>query len=248
LKERADLVIYAAEHLMHEEQGEVRSGVVVTHGVELDAFVAAGEGGVTTPDDILELEADWLLKNPGQPRPKRVGFIGGLDAHTFDPELFLEVAAELDDFQFVLVGGSSLGEDWCTLPNVALLGRKPYEDIAAYIAVMDVLIMPWNKSDWIKACNPIKLKEYLAVGRPVVTRDFPALSAWRKFVSIADDAPGFAKAIRKAVLEPYDFVAGRKALAFESWDAKASLICEALLKCSEKSTKPCEDHSFHDAA
>ena len=41
--------------------------------------------------------------------------------------------------------------------------------------------MPWNSSDSIKACNPIKLKEYLAVGRPMVATEFQALDGFRDF-------------------------------------------------------------------
>ena len=87
-----------------------------------------------------------------------------------------------------MIGGCSLPDGWCALPNVHFLGRKPYDEVARYMAAMDVLIMPWNHSEWIKACNPIKLKEYLAVGRPVVTTDFPALDGWRDLVRVADGA------------------------------------------------------------
>jgi glycosyltransferase involved in cell wall biosynthesis len=216
LKAKADLVVYAAPHLMQEETGEVRRQLLVTHGVELEAFVAAGRGSGREPGDLRSLK-----------RP-RVGFIGGIDAHTFDPELFLGVAARLPDAQFVMIGGSSLPEDWCTLPNVAFTGRKPYETIAHYMAAMDVLIMPWNRSEWIKACNPVKLKEYLAVGRPVVTTDFAALDGWRDLVRVAAGADDFAAAIRAALEEPFDAEAARGRVAPESWDAKARLVAEAL--------------------
>jgi hypothetical protein len=94
---------------------------------------------------------------------------------------------------------------------------------------MDVLIMPWNASDWIKACNPVKLKEYLAVGRPVVTRDFPALDGWRDLIAVADDAEGFAREIRTALASPRDPAPGRDRVAGESWDAKARLVAESIL-------------------
>ena len=51
----------------------------------------------------------------------RVGFVGGIDDHTFDPPLFVEVARRLPEFQFFLVGSCSLPQGWCTLPNVHLL-------------------------------------------------------------------------------------------------------------------------------
>ncbi len=90
------------------------------------------------------------------------------------------------------------------------------------MAAMDVLIMPWNDSEWIQACNPIKLKEYLAVGRPVVTTDFPALGRYRDLVSVAKGPRDFAAAIRRALDEPYDAEKARARVASESWDAKAS--------------------------
>ncbi len=127
-----------------------------------------------------------------------------------------------------MIGGCRCPKDWCTLPNVRFLGRKPYDEIADYMAAMDVLIMPWNDSDWIKACNPIKLKEYLAVGRPVVTTDFPALEGYRDLVRVANTPRAFADAIRKALSEPYNAEKARARIASEGWDAKAAYLEEHL--------------------
>lgn len=216
LKRSADLVVYAAPHLMRQEAVEVKRQLLVTHGVEIEAFAAAGSKSDRGPDELAHLS-----------RP-RVGFIGGIDAHTFDPELFLAVARRLPSVEFVMVGGSSLPDGWCPLANVTFTGRKPYERIASYMAAMDVLIMPWNRSPWIEACNPIKLKEYLAVGRPVVTTDFPALDGWRDLVSVAHDAPGFAAAISRALETPFDAAEARRRVLPESWDNKASLVGDTL--------------------
>ena len=133
----------------------------------------------------------------------------------------------------MLVGGSSLPEGWCDLPNVHMLGRKPYGAVAAYQAAIDVLIMPWNDSEWIKACNPIKLKEYLAVGRPIVTTDFAALDRWRDLVSVAGDAERFAAAIAAATGKRVDLGELLRRLDGESWDAKAELLARRLAECPE---------------
>lgn len=212
LKAKADLVVYAAPHLMEEEAGEVKRNCLVTHGVDFEAFRKASRQSGGGPSNVALL-----------PKP-RIGFVGGIDHHTFDPPLFLDVARAMPDCQFVLVGGCSLPDGWCQLPNVRLLGRQPYETVARYMAAMDVLIMPWNDSDWIKACNPIKLKEYLAVGRPVVTRGFAALAPWRDLVRVADDAESFVDNIRAALTAPYDGDAAAARVATETWDAKAGLL------------------------
>ena len=217
LKRSADLVVYCNAGMMAEEAGEVKRQLLITHGVDLDTFVAAGKAKAPGPADVAAL------------RRPRVGFIGGIDAHTFGPKLFLDTARHMQDVEFVLIGGCSLHEGWCTLPNVKMLGRKPYDIIASYMAAMDVLIMPWNDSEWIKACNPIKLKEYLAVGKPVVTTDFPALDHYRDLVRTADNPHDFASAIRQALTEPYNPEPARARLAREGWDDKTAYLAESLV-------------------
>jgi hypothetical protein len=96
------------------------------------------------------------------------------------------------------------------------------------MAAMDALIMPWNDSPWIKACNPIKLKEYLAVGRPVVTTDFDALDGWRHLVRVATGADDFAAALRAGLAAPFPRAAADAKLTSETWDAKAALIATTL--------------------
>ena len=217
IKAKADLTIYSAHHLAGEEQDQVSRQLVVTHGVDFDAFTSAGLAG---KDGVAELAG---VRHP------RAGFIGGMDAHTFDPQLFVETAARLPGVEFVMIGGVSLPDGWCTLPNVRFLGRKPYDEIATYMAAMDVLIMPWNSSDWIKACNPIKLKEYLATGRPVVSTDFQALDGYRDLVRTARGPVEFAAQIEAALTQPFDSDASRQRVRAESWDAKSDLVAKTIL-------------------
>ncbi len=217
LKAAADLVVYCNADLMAEESKDVRRQLLITHGVDLEMFIAAGKAKIPGPADVA------IMKRP------RVGFIGGIDAHTFGPKLFLGAASRLKHVEFALIGGCSMPEGWCTLPNVKLLGRKPYEMVAGYMAAMDVLIMPWNDSEWIKACNPIKLKEYLAVGRPVVTTDFSALDRYRDLVRVANTPAAFAQAIQAALDEKYDPAPARARVASEGWDAKADYLAESLV-------------------
>lgn len=216
LQKRADLTLFCASLLHEEEATRCRKAAYVDHGVDYDAFAAAGRGEAGEPPDVQ-----------GLPRP-RVGFIGGIDALTFDPSLFVEVARSSPDLQFVLVGACSLPEGWADLPNVALLGQRAYEQVAAYMAACDVLIMPWNKSEWIRACNPVKLKEYLAVGRPVVTTPFHELVRYQGFVSIASGAAEFAAAIRDQLANPPDPARLRARVREETWEAKAANVLTEL--------------------
>ena len=73
--------------------------------------------------------------------------------------------------------------------RLALWASNLTSSVADYMAACDVLIMPWNRSEWIRACNPVKLKEYLAVGRPVVTTHFEELRRYDGLVQVAEDTP-----------------------------------------------------------
>lgn len=215
LKRRADLTLFCSSHL-HDAEGEhCRHAAFVDHGVDYDRFAEAG-GNRREPADVAPI---------GRPR---VGFVGGIDAHTFDPDLFLDVARRLPDVQFVMVGACSLAQDWCTLHNVHLLGRRPYDEVADYMAACDALIMPWNASPWIEACNPVKLKEYLAVGRPVVSTPFPELRRYEDFVQIACGPGAFADELRIALRHSHDANPGRLRVRAETWQAKATAVLDAL--------------------
>lgn len=221
LKARSDLVLYCARELYDAENDQCKMAEFVDHGVDYERFESAGlavDRHNVEPDDLASI-----------PRP-RVGFIGGIDAHTFDPPLFLEVVKLLPDVQFVMVGACSLPENWCPYENVHFFGQRPYEEVAAYMAASDVLIMPWNQSDWIKACNPVKTKEYLAVGRPVVTTYFPEIDHYSEHVEIAADAHSFAEAIRAKLENPGMADARRARVKTHTWQAKSEKVTKSLNK------------------
>lgn len=216
LKDRADLTLYCSSWLMEQERAECRSAEFIDHGCDYEAFLAAGLDPASEPEDTRTI-----------PRP-RVGFVGGIDAHTFDPGLFVEVAKSLPGVHFILIGGCSLPEGWVDLPHVHLLGRREYEQVPGYMAAADVLVMPWNRNVWIQACNPVKLKEYLAVGRPIVSTPFPELARYEGLVEVADAAAGFSAAIGRALANPPDPGPGRARVVQETWSAKGEAALAAL--------------------
>lgn len=239
MKNRADITLFCSSFLMDREALDCRNALFVDHGVDFDRFAAAGHtSGDSRPDGERGGNADTQAsKNDGLrhvrqlPRP-RVGFVGSIDNHTFDPTLFGEVVRRLPEVQFVLVGGCSLPEGWCRAPNVSLLGQQPYDLVADYMAACDVLIMPWNRSDWIRACNPVKLKEYLAVGRPVVSTPFEELRRYGGFVRVAATSEQFASHIREALADPPEADSLRQHVSDQTWTAKGRLVLRALAEAS----------------
>jgi len=208
LKREADVTLFCSTSLYEDERGQCARAAFIDHGVDAARFEAAGR----EPDEPADLA--------GAGRP-RAGFVGGIDAHTFWPEMFEAVVRSMPDVEFVLVGACSLPPTWCDEPNATFLGQKAYEDVPRYMAACDVLLMPWNRSPWIEACNPVKLKEYLAVGRPVVSTGFRELERYAGLVRVAEDAEGFAREIRAALAAPHDPEPGRARVREQTWEAKA---------------------------
>lgn len=223
LKSEADVVLYCSRHLYDTESPDGAPSAFIDHGVDFSAFVEAGDHTAARGSAAPALIQAALAGVEGP----RVGFIGDLDSAVFDHEFLLAVAALQPGTQFVLVGASTLPDGWAAgAPNVHLTGRVPYEDVPATMAAMDVLMMPWHRSEWIEACNPIKLKEYLATGRPVVSTDFPELQHYGGLVAIANDPVGFAAAISVALESPEATLIerGRDRIADATWTSRANAV------------------------
>jgi glycosyltransferase involved in cell wall biosynthesis len=183
----SDSVLYTSHALMAAEAARTAERArFLDHGVDVDHFVPASDGG--EPADVR-----------GIPRP-RIGFFGGIDDYVVDLALMEHVARALPDAALVIVGDATCSMDRLTaLPNVHWLGFRPYETVPAYGRSFDVAIMPWLRNDWIEHCNPIKLKEYLALGLPIVSTDFPEVRHYADVVGIGTTPDEFLERIRDAL-------------------------------------------------
>ncbi|MGQ0779033.1 MAG: glycosyltransferase [Pseudonocardiales bacterium] len=208
----ADTVLYVSAALQAEDAPLVgERALFLDHGVDTGLFHPA----VPPAPELAAL-----------PRP-RIGYFGALRDHTVDAELLVQIATAFPEAAIVLVGPNMMDLSAVdALPNVHLLGAQPYERVPSFGACFDVAIMPWLDNDWIRNCNPIKLKEYLALGLPVVTTEFPEAARWP--VRTARDPAQFVAEIRAALADPGDPDARRATVLGQSWDSRAAVLSEAL--------------------
>lgn len=219
LKASADVTVFVGQSLYEQERSQCRRAFFLDHGVDYEMFAYA-ELNAEKPEDIA-----------GTPGPV-VGFFGGIDDHTSDIAFVEKVVDLLGEMSFVFVGKAS--SDCSALEargNVSMLGQKPYERIPHYGKCFDVAIMPWRQNRWIEACNPIKLKEYLALGKPVVSTPFAELQKYRDVVYQASTPKQFAESIKQALEEdcPERIAQRREKVQNASWDSKAQLVLDELL-------------------
>jgi glycosyltransferase involved in cell wall biosynthesis len=164
-----------------------------------------------------------------------VGFFGGIDDHTSDVPFLEKVVELLSEMSFVFIGKAS--SDCSGLKshsNVLMLGQKLYQEIPSYGRCFDAAIMPWRQNRWIEACNPVKLKEYLALGKPVISTPFPQLQEYKDVVYQAGTPEEFSAKIKQAITEdcPRLISARRERVRNQTWDSKAQLVLNELLNDS----------------
>lgn len=220
LTSSADLVLYVNGALYKQGVGKNKNSLLLGHGVDFDFFVKAAKSE-HIPEDIANI-----------PRPI-VGFFGDISDKTSDLVLLEFAAEKLRDMSFVFVGPVSADVSRLKeLPNVHFLGQKPYNQIPSYGKEFDVAIMAWNRNKWIEFCNPIKIKEYLALGKPVVSTYYPEIEPYSDVVYIARDYDEFISCIHEAVEEhdPAKEDQRRNRVKNETWDNKVEQIKTAIEK------------------
>jgi glycosyltransferase involved in cell wall biosynthesis len=219
LKANADITVYVNRLLYDEEAAQCKNALFLDHGVDYEMFATA-ELDSDRPDDIAEI------------RKPIVGYFGALDGHKLDADFLEAVAERLPEMSFVFVGKPSLDcSGLSAMKNVWMLGQKAYEQIPHYGKCFDVAMLPWKVNKWTEAANPIKLKEYLALGKPVVST--PAFTELNRYLDVVYEAAtpdDFARCIRRALSEnsPKLVKKRREKVAYASWDSKAELMLNEL--------------------
>lgn len=174
-----------------------------------------------------------------------IGYVGGLHRHV-DFELLEVMARARPAWTWVYVGTIQTTESdrLAALPNVRLLGARPHEALADYIDGFDVCIVPYLNSPYTQTVVPTKINEYLAVGKPVVSTNIPAVSDFndRHHVLLTTDTQpaNFLNAIEDALRSPKDAttIARRREVAtLGDWQTRLeqmSELVEAKIRVKEQ--------------
>jgi glycosyltransferase involved in cell wall biosynthesis len=138
------------------------------------------------------------------PRP-RVGLVGTIDDRV-DVGLLAHCARALPEATFALVGPIKRHRvdvgPLQNLPNVHLLPPCPHSEAPSITAALDVCLIPYRINPYTEGLSPIKLYEYLAMGKPVVATDLPYLRREAEHTHIAQSPEEFAAAVRETLARP----------------------------------------------
>lgn len=211
LLRKADLVIVSAEPLRESKGRTNPRTVLVRHGVDFTHFRQALESHTQVPAEIA-----------GLPRPV-IGFFG-LIADWVDVELMAAVARRYPQGSLVVIGKATTDTSpLAALPNVHLLGRKPYAELPAYCRGFDVALNPFRINELTLSANPLKVREYLAAGLPVVSTDIPEVAVL-DCCRIGKTPEHFLEEVEAALAQPGPQLAISQTMRSESWEARLEEI------------------------
>jgi hypothetical protein len=208
---RMDVTIAASDALAESLTRMGARPQVLTHGVDL---------------------AEWSapLKSPAAPAelaglaPPYVLFWGVIDRR-MDSGWIRALSNRLTEGTIVLMGPQEDPDPVLAgLPRVAIRPPVPFDRLPALAAHAAALVMPYIDAPVTRAMQPLKLKEYLATGRPAVVRRLPATQAWADACDVCNDADAFTAAVlaRLSGTLAAGQAQARQRLALESWDRKAA--------------------------
>jgi glycosyltransferase involved in cell wall biosynthesis len=219
LLDRADLTIVSSERLLHGKAPLTRRAALVRHGVDWQHF----RHGLDRCDPPAALGA---LGGPV------LGYFGLIAQDWVDAELIAHVARAMPEANIAMLGKVTMDvAPLRRLPNVHFLGRQPYADLPAFCRGFEVGLIPFPINGATLHANPLKAREYLAAGLPVISTPIPEVEVLGS-CRIGRDRDSFVDAIRDAIEERRadrergDGIAKARsdAMRSESWESRLEEI------------------------
>ena len=220
LMEKADLVVVSASRLYETKRASNANTVLITHGVDVDHFRTACLEETAVPEEAAKL-----------PGPV-IGFYGLIEDWV-DLEAIRCMATARPGWSFLMIGEVKTDTSAVNhLPNVHFLGRRDYQSLPGYCKKFDIAVLPFVVNELTLASNPLKLREYLAAGLPVVATPLPEVQKLGALVGPANTPEEFLErcdALLAAGTRGPSMAISRHMDA-ESWDGKVELLSEFITR------------------
>lgn len=214
LTRAADRVFVAPPALVAIKTAQNPRTVFSPHGVDVDLFAQAADPATPLAEGARGLTHPVI------------GYFGSIH-EWIDLELIEWLARQRPAWTFLLVGHAAVDvARLAALPNVRLVGAQPYATLPQWAKAFDAAIIPYRLNRQVANANPLKLREYLATGKPVVSVRNPEIEKFAGVVRLADDRAGFLAALDAVVHDGPEAGAAerRAAVADQTWDRRVEAV------------------------
>ncbi|MCS7253785.1 MAG: glycosyltransferase [Armatimonadota bacterium] len=189
----ADLLFVVSPTLQEQYRHQGRKAILLPNGVDIEHFSKAILKESAIPDDLACLP------------PPRIGFVGTVDPLWVDTDLLLNIAAAKPKWSTIVIGNLNKWQPPRIKPeNIHFIGKRPYKILPYYLKGLDVCIIPFKDNAVTRAASPLKLYEYLAAGRAVVSSPVSDLAYFGSLVWCAKRPDEFICAIEEALKTAHD--------------------------------------------
>lgn len=221
--EKVDIVFACSEEIFKAKNSLHNNTHLLRPGIDIERFKVALKGNRIASD----------VKGIKSPR---IGFVGTVNRR-LNINLIHDIALQKPEWSIVLIGINQLNRKTNRflkkLNNIHLLGFKRLEELPSYLMVMDICIIPYMINEFTKAIFPLKLFEYLAVGKPIITTPLPDLESFNNVVTIAKNSSEFINSIEELLVNGDNKYIERLNVAVSNtWEIRVEeashFICRAL--------------------
>ena len=215
---KTDLIFATSQALVESKNNGKTPTVLLTHGVEFQHFNIGPK------------------TNLGQ--PLKICYFGLFDERS-DQNILVEIASALPNVHIEIIG-----EVVCDcsrlsgFSNIEFKGPVSYAELPRAIADVDVFILPYVRTELTNNLNPLKLKEYLSTGRPVIATALPEVTRSQEHLLLAATGSEFVDHIHSIIAKKSGLDYERTLMWLqqsETWDAKAALFTSYIKKYLKKS-------------
>ena len=210
--EKADRIVAVSENLRARLKTMGRDSDLLTHGVDSHQWTVPGEPVPEVADFERPLVVFW-----------------GVVDRRMDVSWVRQLSADMSRGTIVLAGPLNDPDPALkSLPRVRMTGPLAFRQLPTLAREAAVLVMPYADQPVTRAMQPLKLKEYLATGKPAVARDLPANLEWADSLDLTDSPMVFSQLVRRRLETglPAEQSVARTRLNSESWAAKARSFAE----------------------
>jgi glycosyltransferase involved in cell wall biosynthesis len=210
--EAADLVFYSSRKLFDEVTTGLEKSYLLEQAVDFDHWSRVTGGETEVAEAVAKI-----------PRP-RIGYFGAIEPWLIDQELIKRASRERPEWNWIFIGNKSRGLEIEDLPDVHFLPPVSYEELPHYAAGFDVCVLPWNTEvPFTSYGSAIKVREYLASGKPVVISPLPEYESLSDVLRIGRTRDQFLNLIDDALRETgtESMRARQAAVRDGTWDARA---------------------------
>lgn len=232
LIDNADIIFVTSSNLQKKIEDNIKEGKIadgkrkdivrlIGNGVNVEHFKKAMTD-IPIPEEIR------LVKKP------IVGYIGALD-DWFDFDIVNEISCAYHDVSIVLLGPISprVKDETDMLRkyhNVIFVDKQPYDLLPNYIRVFDICIIPFKINDLTVSINPIKLYEYMASGKNIISTNMPEVNKYNDIIYVAKSKKEFVNYVGNLLGKRPNIDKLLRVAKDNSWDKKTEYMVKFILE------------------